>query len=490
MKLLFYTTWLLFFFFISSLNAQQDYTSFKIETFGGYISSDAVPFWLRSNNFGSVPLNGVSAGLIGSARKDYMKDKQAFIDWGAGFEGRLNAGSEIDFTLIEGYGKIKLSIFELFAGRTKEVMGLCDTLLSSGSWAVSGTALGIPKIQAGIPEFYSVPIWGNIFAFKGQYAHGWLGDKQMFSGDTALVDIKTYFHQVSLYGRLGKPDWKIKLYGGLSHQAIWGHEEEYYNEDFTLSWFETYLYVITGKRYDKGVIQSTRLGNHLGSIDLGLEYQFNKIKLFIYRQNFYEAGALYHLANIQDGLNGISIEHMPDSSKIFRWKKIVFEFLYTKNQAGEPWSPPTPSPYENYYNHYQYAEGWSYKGIGLGTPFITSRQYVRSDLPAYPWQYFTNNRVMAFHLGYAGEIQKWDYLLKLSWSMNYGTYFTTDQEQTTDIPNPGSYGIFGKHKQFSAFLEVHRMLKNNFSVGCMFAFDTGTLLYNSSGIFLNIAKSF
>ena len=70
----------------------------------------------------------------------------------------------------------------------------------------------------------------------------------------------------------------------------------------------TYFYVITGKRYNNGFIEATRLGNHIGSVDLGLEYEFDKIKLLIYRQNFYEAGALAYLANIQDGLNGISID--------------------------------------------------------------------------------------------------------------------------------------------------------------------------------------
>ncbi len=487
---LFFNTIILLYLFIPNIYCQPENTSFKIETISGYVSPEAMPFWLRSNQFGSIPLNGFSAAFIGSARKDYLKENRKIFDWGAAFEGRLNVGNEINFTLVEGYGKVKAGIFEIFAGREKEIMGLCDTSLTSGPWAISGTALGIPKIQAGIPGFYSIPLWGKLFAFKGQYAHGWLGDKQMYAGDTAIVDIKTYFHQVSLYGRLGKPEWKFKLYGGFSHQAIWGHEEEYYNEDFTLSWFETYLYVITGKRYDKGEIQSTRLGNHLGSIDLGFEYQFNSLKLFIYRQNFYEAGALYHLANIQDGLNGISIENRPDSTRFFKWKKFVIEFLYTKNQAGEPWSPPTPSPYENYYNHYQYVEGWSYQGIGLGTPFITARPYVRDNLPSYSRQYFTNNRVMAFHFGFSGAIQKWDYFLKLSWSINYGTYFTTDQEQTTDIPNPGSYGIFGEQKQLSALFECKRLIKNGFAIGTLMAFDIGKLLNNSGGIFLNITKSF
>ena len=97
-------------------------------------------------------------------------------------------GNHTSFILVEGYGKIKLSIFEFRAGRTKEVMGLCDTSLSSGCWSISGNALGIPKVQVSIPEFYFIPWFGQLFAFKGNYAHGWLGNVPMRrqDGDTAL----------------------------------------------------------------------------------------------------------------------------------------------------------------------------------------------------------------------------------------------------------------------------------------------------------------
>ena len=63
------------------------------------------------------------------------------------------------------------------------------------------------------------------------------------------------------------------------------------------------------------LLKKTRIGNHIGSIDLGLEYEFDKTRLLIYRQNFYEGGALSQLANIQDGLNGISITNKIDQDK-------------------------------------------------------------------------------------------------------------------------------------------------------------------------------
>jgi hypothetical protein len=483
---------LVFLYFSGTAIGQDSALSFIIESWGGYTTPDHVPFWLRSNQFGSIPIDGPSLSFIASARREYDLNNDKLFDWGASFEGRANLGQGSNLTLIEGYGKLRLSIFEFRAGRSKEIMGLCDTTLSSGSFSISGNNLGIPEIEVSVPEFFTLPLLGQLFAFKGNFSHGWIGEilmrKRGMYADT--VQIYTYLHQMSFYGRFGMPTWKLKLYGGFNHQVFWGNEQDYYNEDFTLSPFITYLYVITGKRFSNGSIQSERLGNHIGSIDIGFEYEFGKIKSFLYRQNFYDAGALGHLANIQDGLNGISLENQKKSEKPVKWRKLLFEFLYTKNQAGEPCSPPTQSPYDPYYNHVQYINGWSYNGIGLGTPFITTRNSARKELPYHPYHYFINNRVSAIHIGTEGSIKSLNYTLKISWSKNYGTYATTDEEQSTDIPNPGSYGIFGEQEQLSAYLELNKGLDNGLNLGFVGAFDAGDLYYNSFGVFFKASYSF
>ena len=145
---------------ILNSNSQERNLYYNIEALGGFTSSGKVPFWLRSNQFGSIPLDNISLSLIGAIRKDYDISKKRIFDWGAGVEARGNLGNNSNFTLIEGYGKLKISIFEIRAGRSKEIMGLCDTSLSSGVFAVSGNALGIPKVQISIPKFYSLPILG------------------------------------------------------------------------------------------------------------------------------------------------------------------------------------------------------------------------------------------------------------------------------------------------------------------------------------------
>jgi hypothetical protein len=469
----------LFLFLVACLivRAQQDKVSYNLGISAGYISSDRVPFWLRSNQFGSVPLDKGSLGLTGAVHRDYNKKTKKLFDWGFSAEGRINLGDKSNLRLIEGYAKARLSVFELRVGRSKEIMGLCDTSLTTGSWAVSGNALGIPKVQISIPEFYSIPFLGNLFAFKGTYSHGWFGVIPV-GGYNNVFSLNTYLHQKSLYGRFGKPEWRLKLYGGFNHQVLWGNEKKYWGSVFDLTPMQTYLYVITGRGW-----HNSRMGDELGSIDLGLEYNFKKIRLFAYRQNLYEAGALYYLANILDGLNGLSVENRVFVTKGFKWRKFLVEVLYTKDQAGEPWSKHTPSGDEDYYNHYMYVQGWSYKGIGIGNPFITPREYTRKELANSPGKYFINNRVAVVHLGFEGSINSWELSLKSSYSLNYGTYSTSAEYKTAN-------GLFGTKKQFSTYLDVSKKLKNEMRLGITGAFDRGELYYDAYGVMVRASKAF
>lgn len=480
-------------FCMGEVYGQQGNYVFGIESWAGYTSNGTVPFWLRSNQFGSVPLDGASLSLIGFARKEYTPGKEKFFDWGASFEGRANLGQGSNLTLIEGYGKVRLGIFELRAGRSKKITGLCDTTLTSGSWAISGTSLGNPEVELSVRDFWTLPWLGELFAFKGNFSHGWLGTKEMsryILQDT--VSTKSFFHQKSLYGRFGKPLWRLKFYGGFNHQVVWGDEQKYYLDDYTLTPIQTYFYVITGKKYTNGYIQEERQGNHLGSIDFGLEYQFEKVKMMLYRQSIYEAGGLAHLANIEDGLNGLILENTNYKDGSSGWNKFVLEILYTKKQSKDAWSPYGDQIYfERYYNHGQYIQGWSYNEVSLGTPLITTQEDLRADLPTAPGDFFINNRVIAIHLGGEGTIKGFNYLFKATLSNNYGTYLTADPEgDGAGIDEAGEYGVFGVQEQFSWFIDIGRRFSSTFDAGLILAGDFGNLYYNSLGIMVRASYSF
>ncbi len=471
--------------------AQDSIYHFSVETSAGYIS-DQIPFWLRSNQFGSIPLDNAALSFVGKAAREYETKNKKLVDWGASFEGRANIGNKSEFILIEGYGKLRLSIFEFRAGRSKEITGLCDTLLSSGAFAVSGNSLGIPKIQISIPEFYTIPVFSGLFAFKGNFAHGWIGNLPVTMLDGSVDTLKTFLHQLSFYGRFGKPDWKLKLYGGINHEVQWGSESVYYGSNYTLSDIQRYWYVISGKAYGTSRIPTSKVGNHLGSIDLGLEFNFTNIRLFAYHQFFYDVGALYYLANVRDGLSGLSLTNRQTASEqIFNWKKILVELFYSKNQAGEFWSPYTPSGDENYYNNDTYIDGWSYKGIGVGNPLIGNRYGIRNELPNAPGDYFINNRVVALHLGFEGSVQNLGFNLKASYSRNFGTFGTSEAGHSLgSIHYPPKNGIFTETQQLSTYIEANKELKRQFKLGVVGAFDIGDLYYNSFGLQLKLLKSF
>ena len=75
-----------------SASGQDSTYNFTVQTLGGYTTPGLVPFWLRSNQFGSIPIDGASLSFIGAARKDFDLSKDKLFDWGASFEGRANLG--------------------------------------------------------------------------------------------------------------------------------------------------------------------------------------------------------------------------------------------------------------------------------------------------------------------------------------------------------------------------------------------------------------
>ncbi|MHA4741420.1 capsule assembly Wzi family protein [Dyadobacter sp. MSC1_007] len=468
--------------------------SASLEAQGIVTSRNTVPFWLRANQFGSIPVSGYSTSWTGRLAKAYVpSQKNKLFDWGAAVETRLNVGSSTQFIMVEGYAKARLSIFQFKAGRSKDIIGLTDSTLSVGSFAMSGNALGIPKVELSIPEFWAIPILNGLFSFKGNFSFGWLGATPILPfNDPArnrnVTEVNSYLHQKSFYGRLGKPNWRFHVYAGFNHQTVYGNEDIIY-KDFNLGKFESFVHAVTGKTWVGDNQFRTKLGNQLGSIDFGITYDFNSTQLFLYRQQIYDVGALAHFANVRDGLSGISFKNKKPGN--IGWNKLLFEFLYTKNQAGESWSPYTPSGDEDYYNNFMYGSGWSYNGLGIGNPFLTPRHEGRDNLRYKPDQYFVNNRVIAFHTGLEGNLMALRVKLKLSYSKNYGTFGTSPIGSSLgSVRDPLPPPHFEKVNQFSGYLECSQRLKRDWQLGIATAFDSGALLYNSFGVSLSIKKYF
>jgi hypothetical protein len=447
------------------------------------------PFWLSANQYGEVPDKSGFISLKGSAHKEYdtlyhtSNLKMKKFGYGYGLRAVINTGKVNQALFSEGYIKVRYGALELYGGRKREVFGLVDTLMSSGSFIWSGNALPIPKIQISIPNYTPVLAKG-LLSIKGSFAHGWFGSTD---------SVKNYYlHQKSLYGRIGKPNWRIKMYAGFNHQVQWagkpakpfldeasGQMISKYQNDF-----ETYIKVVTGVSLNKnsdGVNQPgvpsnealNRAGNHLGTIDLAIEWEDEKKRILIYRQSIYEDGSLYYLSNISDGLLGVSLRVKNKKSIL---KHLAFEYLNTMNQGGD--ADPFLGNFfselngrDNYFNNGLYKDGWTYKDKVIGNSFIipfsrvlnSNTNYLQGSIGK---NYLINNRVEAFLISGIYHSRYFQFLTRYTISKNVGSYSNPISKniQHSFLQNINCHIFKNNELKLSISLDQGKLLKNNFGL--------------------------
>jgi hypothetical protein len=447
---------------------------------GVYVSSNKEnPFWLRSNQYGIVPLKSGIGTIRGGIYKEYDSTYNAAgklrkFNYGFGVNVVANLGQASKVILPEAYVKLRYKAFEFYAGRRKEIFGLVDTSLTSGSYIWSGNALPLPKIQISIPNYIPV-LWDGLVAIKGSYGDG-------FFGNTGRVK-KFYLHQKSLYGRIGRENAKVHVFGGFNHQVQWGgNNPQRPTQEFANNIY-AYLYsviplkkvsAIASQHLTKGDLEN-RVGNQLGTLDMGVEYKLSGYKLFIYRQNLYEQGAaLLRLANIRDGLNGISFENLyPQDGLSLR--KVLFEFFYSKSQGDDPllFTKVRGWELENYFTHYQYIDGWTYMDKVIGTPLITTRNETLDIFPKTD-QLINNNRIKSYYLAFNFQLKKNIQITARNvYSSNGGVMFT-DFNRT--------------YNQFSVSISGDIILKNLTTLKIQTAYDIGEIYPKNVGLYLGVKK--
>lgn len=465
----------------------QRVNQYSVEA-GGMAASGQTPFWMRANQYGTVPLNTpflrLNAALYSPYRPADSLGHRPKFDWGYGANVVVNAGKTSQFLLPEAYLKGRIGAFELYVGRRKEIVGLVDTLMTSGAYIWSGNALPIPKVQFGLHNFTPIPFTKGILSVMGVIAHGWFEDSDRLVKDS-------YLHQKYFYGRLGKPTWPVRFYGGFNHQVIWaGYADPKVlgpvvsmngKLPSSLSNFPAVLFGTRGDPMDKTItsFEWNRIGNHLGSVDAALEVDLNHLNFYAYRQFVYDDGSLFYGTNLADGLNGLRIrnKNQPSGSAFFL-RQITLEYLYTGSQGGSVFviDDEKLRGRDDYFNHSQFLDGWTYFGRTIGTPFLTPQRELKPGTPDHGVG-ISNNRVSVAHFGLSALLlNKIELTGRLSYSSNAGTYA---------IPYPA------KPRQISGLLTA--ALPVNLLGGTMLSgslgVDSGELLPTSTGVYLGLRKT-
>ncbi|GAA4453418.1 capsule assembly Wzi family protein [Nibrella saemangeumensis] len=468
------------------------------EVGGFFAPAKPTPFWLQANQYGIVPdilpQSTFRLGLRHDEGHLYKEPdgrqpngvvRRSFFRLGYGLEAVVNshAGKSPQLILPEAYVKARAGVWEIWAGRRREVIGLADSTIGIGPYSWSGNALPIPKIQIALPEYTAIPFTGGLLAARGLYAHGWFANQGYVRGSR--------LHQKALYIRFGKPVWPVKFYGGINHQVQWGGQTEnlpggYIRNGQLPSGFGDYIDIVTAKSLGARPNVDTlkyspfdrenRIGNHLGTVDVGVEFTNTNFSLSVYRQSIYEDGSLVYLTNITDGLHGLRFVNNRPAQGLFTVQRALLEFLNTTSQGGAVFqdSPAKLRGKDNYFNHGQYRDGWAYQGRTIGTPFITPASATLAGLPRH---WFSNNtRVMAFHGALVGSIaSRYTLTFKCSVSENLGTYDT-----------PFSEPIW----QLSSMMSLQVPLaQSGWQINTAFGLDRGALYANSTGLYIGVRKS-
>lgn len=462
----------------------KDSTSIFAEVSGMVSTSGRTPFWLKTNQFGIIPDHTPLANFYGGfAYHVPIGTKNSNWRFSSAVEIAANASARNEIMFPQINGSIQFKNWEFFAGRKKQWVGLADSTIGSGSYIWSNNAMPIPKIQIGTIGFVSVPFTDGLLSFNGFYSEGHFESDRQTTSNLKL-------HQKMFYLRLGRKHSRVKLYGGFNHQVQWGGRSPYLTIDGKMpKGWANYYRIITGKPGDANKIvndfdNGNRVGNHLGTIDLGMEIETYATSFFLYRQNIYEDGTLYALTNLKDGLNGIRVRRNHSYGAAFEVSEVVVEFLFTKNQGGPEFNVENyvkrrgDFGRDNYFNNSQIRDGWSYYNRGIGTPFISPTSDTEFRWPKYADFFTSNNRVSALHAGLRGRLlDDIFWVSKLSYTTNIGTY---------DAPFPETI------KQFSGMISLQRKIKTleGMTIRASFAADIGQLYRTSYGCMIGLRKDF
>lgn len=438
--------------------AQLKAPEFSLTTYGIVSSSGSTPFWLQSNRHGMFSPEGRQflTRIMAYSTDNRLTDNLT-LSYGADFIARPGPQSVAWFN----QGFLRLDVWNLFlqVGRFHNKSPIHSEEVGMGSLGVSGNATPIPQIRIGFSEWNSLPFTRDFIEIKLHVAHGWLGS------DRYTKDV--LYHEKIGHVRFGG-DFPLNVYGGMAHYAIWGgnNNPQYGNLPSRLSDFSRVFRAVGGDDTAPITEKQLLLGDHLGGWDFGLFLELDAFDMKVYRNFPLESRHNLQLKSFQDALTGINLTFSDPS--VLGLKKIAYEFLYTKWQAGPRTGQPgfenagSPGGNRNYYNNGVYKSGWSYFGRTIGNPLFLTR----SDNLG-----IENNRIVGHHLGFLFQLKSVTWKIKSTYSRNYGTWV----EPYTPVRNQISYFI-------GANVPISFESLPNIVLSTEIAIDRGDLIGSQNGV--------
>lgn len=465
MRLKYYQT-LIFLLTSVSLQAQSqtDSVKYTINTrFNGGAGTYS-PFLSTANQYDRFDISANSLALWGTLHKEVKKLKTFDYGFGIELDGNLSS-TRNRFFPGELYAEGKMYFLNVYAGSKRQVFGNQDEELSSGGMLWSQNSRPMPKIAIESNGYVAVPYSKGYMEVKGGLSHGWYDSQK---------DLKNLLlHHKYIYIRLGG-QLPIKMSYGIQHVVQWGGLSSVYVTMPTT--LDNYFRIFIGKSGSSTANWFDRenaLGNHIISQNLGLDLKLESAHISFYWQSISEDPPvkkfITNTPNIEDGLWGISVT-LPSIQQL---NHVVFEYLSTTDQNG-PWHDLDGVIYgglDNYYRNSLIPNGWSYKGMTIGNPWLTSPKYNKDGSTSV-----INNTVRLYYFSGIGTVKSLNYRLTLAYSKNFGL--------TAPI-YPESKNQFSWHLETST---TSKIIKNT-QISLGISGDRGSMYGNNLALILGVSYS-
>jgi hypothetical protein len=416
------------------------------------------PFLSTANQYDRHGFTPNSLSLWGTIGKSIATQKT--FDYGFGVELNSNVSpTQHRFFPGELYIEGKVGPFLANLGMKRDPIGNQDSELSSGNILNSQNSRPIPALTIETNGYMDVPFTKGYLEWMGGMANGWFSDK---------TDTKnTLLHHKWLFLRLGG-SLPVTVNYGVNHVAQWGGDSRNFgNSPVTFDNFMRIFFARGGGSSAPATEFYNILGNHIVSQQIGFSLKLPEWSADFYWQDISETGPIYAFWDTyykKDGLWGLSLR-VPRFRALH---SLALEVLSTTNQGG-PWHDLDGIVFggtNNYFNNSVYPNGWSFYGMTIGNPWLTSPKY-NSDGAVI----FENNSLRMFYLSALGEICQTKYRLTTAYSINYG--------------NPDKLYAFPK-KQFSGQLDVFHTLPflQNAEGSLSISGDRGSLYGNNLALLI------
>jgi hypothetical protein len=461
-------------------------TNYQIEMAGSAASGKYTPFWIVSNQYGTVPLDAGNAAL--HAGIFHNQSLGNGLHWSTGLDVLAVTPRYRNIYVQQLYAAIQYKGLHLTIGCKENYHSLWSKELSSGDMVVSANARPIPEINLSVPGFTTVPFTKGILQIRGNLAVGQSFDSRYLYHFLQVSEAKKdhfveniRWHHKSVHIRVLDPKGKspFSFLLGVRHHAQWGGVSTDSILGKQPQSFKDFLRIFFGKSGGEDASLSDQinvLGNHYGSYDFRLGYLNPSVSIHLYKQHYYDDKSGMELYNIQDGLYGIQVE-LP---KVSLLNKIVMEFLTTRHQSGpihyilfdHDLYPGYGGGSDNYYNNGEYTTGVSYFNRGIGSPLLTSPEYNDSRTLG-----FKNNRVRAFHIGLQGYLSNQvSYRLLATSSEGWGTMSRPFLKKQSNF-------------LFAAKIDYCHPRLENWLFSAEIASDSGSTYGDNFGVSISIKKT-